>query len=400
MNILIIDDSFTQRFGLRQLLVSDGFKDVVMAESAIEGLKILGINENLEFVENHQNNIDLILMDIKMPKITGIKATQIIKSFPSLYDIPIIIISSSEDLKDLSAAFTAGAIDYIVKPPNEIDLNLRVRSALSLKNEIDKRKARELELVTLNKTLANVLEELADNNIQLEQANTTKDKFFSIISHDLKNPVLAINLGLESLIKYFENFETEEIKDNLNKIHLTSKNISSLLENLLQWARTQTGKINFEPDIFDLNELVLDNLSIMKEYADKKQIQIITDINKYSMVYCDYNMISTVLRNLITNSIKFTKEKGEIIISTLLNPLRKVYEISVQDNGLGIDSETLDNLFKIGTSRSTSGTNNEAGTGLGLILCREFVEINKGNIWVESKLGKGSTFNFTIPARL
>lgn len=230
---------------------------------------------------------------------------------------------------------------------------------------------------------------------ELKESNATKDKFFSIIAHDLKNPFHNIMGFTDILIKNIGKYENEKVLKILETIHDTSKLTYSLLENLLLWAKAHSNKITFKSAKNDLNEIIRENIQIMQGQAIAKDITIETSLYPSAIVRCDKDMITTVIRNLLTNAIKFTKTNGNIKISVD----RKNYDfiVKVSDNGVGISKENIEKLFKIESKFQTKGTNNEIGTGLGLILCKEFVELHYGKIWVESELGKGSTFMFTIP---
>ncbi len=239
-------------------------------------------------------------------------------------------------------------------------------------------------------------ENLVEANAHLQELNSTKDKFFSIIAHDLKNPFNTI-LGFSELLNMKYNKLSEEKKLRyMEVIYSSSKSIYNLLENLLQWARTQTDKIAFEPIVFSLKQLVEQNLNLLKENITTKKINIEHKIEDSCDVYADRNMINAVIRNLLTNAIKFTHSGGDIAI----NSLRKDghIEISIKDSGIGMSQEEIKNLFRVDANFSRSGTDGETGTGLGLILCNEFIIKNGGKIWVESDPGKGSRFLFTLPA--
>jgi PAS domain S-box-containing protein len=230
---------------------------------------------------------------------------------------------------------------------------------------------------------------------QLRDLNATKDKFFSIIAHDLKNPFQTL-IGLsEFLLENIGNLGKQSVTTYLQAIFESSKITYSLLENLLTWSRLQTGKILFMPVSFDLSFILEQNINLLKSSADRKEIELNCKSGENLFVTGDINMINTVIRNLIGNAIKFTPRKGKIAITYEL--LDSGYcQISVADSGVGIDSERLTTLFEVGQNNSTIGTENEMGSGLGLILCKEFIEKNSGKIWVESILGQGSRFIFTL----
>ena len=238
---------------------------------------------------------------------------------------------------------------------------------------------------------------LQKSEIKLRKLNAQKDKFFSIIAHDLRSPFNSI-LGLSDLLigqielKYYDG-----IDEYASLINQCSQQAMDLLMNLLDWARAQTGRMEFNPEYFELVDLIDDNKRFFEVIAQQKSIIIKTELPNTLIVFADKQMISTIFRNLISNAIKFTKQGGEVKISAE----KKSDEIliSVSDNGIGIEAKRLDKLFRIDESNSTYGTDNEKGTGLGLILCKEFVENHGGKIWVESDEAKGSEFYFTLSSK-
>jgi PAS domain S-box-containing protein len=229
----------------------------------------------------------------------------------------------------------------------------------------------------------------------LEELNTTKDKFFSIIAHDLKNPFQAILGFTELLVTEFKNYKAEEIEFVLNNILNSSKQAYNLLDNLLIWAGSQTGRIEFIPQYVDLEVILLENIELAKMSAARKNILINYNIYNDCKVFGDPNMIDTIVRNLLSNAIKFTQHNGKINVSII--DLDDYCQISVKDTGVGIKNEKIDQLFRIDSKISSPGTDNEKGTGLGLVLCKGFIEKNGGSLRVESELGNGSEFIFTLP---
>ncbi len=230
---------------------------------------------------------------------------------------------------------------------------------------------------------------------QLQEINATKDKFFSIIAHDLKNPFNTILGFSDVLITDFHELEKDEIFKYLSMIHNSSKQAYSLLENLLLWARTQTGNIAFQPQLFDLRSCILDIIELCKNQSARKNISLSSDIKSHSFIIADKNMVNTIILNLLSNAIKFTPQDGKVNIS--VNTRKDCFEISIRDTGIGISPENIDNIFRLDRKTTTLGTERETGSGLGLILCKEFVSKHGGALWVESESGKGSTFKFTIP---
>lgn len=246
----------------------------------------------------------------------------------------------------------------------------------------------EIKLNEINKIIELQKIELAEN-IKL------KDKFFSIIAHDLRSPFSGL-IGLSDIMtKEIETFTKEEIRNFSEVINKSANNTFNLLNELLDWSRIQIGKMPFQPEIYNVKGFIEDTVSINWQKAKSKNIKIDIKLDTDLMCYCDNSMILTVLRNLISNAIKFTNVGGEIIISSLI--VHDECIISVKDDGVGISKKNLDKLFSIDSKLTTSGTANEIGTGLGLILCKEFIEKHGGRIWVESEEGIGSNFQFTLP---
>lgn len=230
---------------------------------------------------------------------------------------------------------------------------------------------------------------------QLSELNATKDKFFSIIAHDLKNPFFGI-MGLTSMLTDSEHELNEVEKEKiLNEIKELSSRTYKMLENLLNWSRSQTGTIEFHPEKLSLSELIIESKLQLDGSAEVKKIKILADYGEDISVFADRNMIETVLRNIISNSIKFTPNKGSIRITSKHN--NELAVICVEDSGIGMDEEALNELFKIDKTKKSVGTAGEKGTGLGLILCKEFVEKNGGKIWAESILNNGTNIYFSIP---
>ncbi|MCX7985450.1 MAG: ATP-binding protein [Bacteroidales bacterium] len=252
------------------------------------------------------------------------------------------------------------------------------------------------QLIEKQKIIMDQAAQLEQSNEQLRLINASKDKFFSIIAHDLRNPFNVL-IGLSDIM--YRNYDTlppEKIKRYAEIISLSAKSGYNLLENLLQWSRTQTGSMPFTPVMLQLVTLVEETLDLMTGDAERKNISLSYNIDSGIVVWADESMLLTVFRNLISNAIKFTPEGGSVKLSAKLLD-NKMVQISISDTGVGIPQHVIPNLFRIDVSHSTKGTSNEPGTGLGLVLCKEFVEKHGGSIWVESVENKGSTFHFTIP---
>ncbi len=240
--------------------------------------------------------------------------------------------------------------------------------------------------------------ELIKKNMQLENLNNTKDKLFSILSHDLKNAVGSFKNLSDLLHDNYEDLTETEKRDFVLMIQDSSKKLFMLLENLLTWSRSQRGLIQFSPAPHEIHKLIQKNINLIREQLKTKKITLINEVDGDLIAYFDYSMIDTVVRNLLSNAVKFTDLEGMIIISTgSVNGQDDRIRISIEDSGIGMDKRTLNRLFRITQQKSKKGTQGEQGSGLGLIICREFVEKNGGRIWAESKLYEGTKFHFTLP---
>ncbi|GEC70897.1 Signal transduction histidine kinase [Flavobacterium flevense] len=234
-----------------------------------------------------------------------------------------------------------------------------------------------------------------EKEMQVKKLLDDKDKFFSIIAHDLRGPFNGI-IGLSELLLENDNqLKPKETNEFIQLIHQSSKNVYSLLENLLTWAQSQTGSLEFSPKKIEISPIINKTISLLDNIAKSKNIRIESKIKNEEYAFADKDMLETIFRNLISNAIKFTENNGEVQLSITRENNQIVF--SVQDNGIGIPPEKITNLFAINHRNTTSGTNDETGTGLGLMLCKDFVKKHGGKIWVESEIGKGSNFKFSIP---
>jgi len=245
--------------------------------------------------------------------------------------------------------------------------------------------------ITERKKIQNAL---VDNENKLKELNSTKDKFFSIIAHDLKNPFNQLIGFTNLLLSNIRDYTLNEIEEYLTLLNKSAKNGYSLLENLLEWSRTQTGKKQVILQEIYLKDVIYKNIELFSANAKSKNISLLAKVPNNLFINADYNMIMTVFRNLISNALKFTNRNGTVKIEAVQN--NKFVKISIIDNGVGISEDEKNKLFRIDINHSTRGTENESGTGLGLILSKEFIELNGGTISVESELGKGTTFYFTL----
>lgn len=260
-----------------------------------------------------------------------------------------------------------------------------VREKRVLEEKIGERTA---EIARKNRSL----EEQRD---ELNELNATKDRFFSILAHDLKNPFSSLYSLSELVVENYVHMNEEEKLTTLRKINQSSELIYNLLENLLTWSRSQRGNLEFSPEEFNLSKLVDVNLNLHRVAAEKKKLNLLAELPEDLKVIADREMINTVLRNLINNAVKFSHPGGKIEVKVTTQP--ELIQLRVRDEGTGISAENMEKIFRIDTKFKQAGTGGEKGTGLGLILCRDFVEKNGGRIWCESELGSGTAFYFTIP---
>jgi signal transduction histidine kinase len=230
---------------------------------------------------------------------------------------------------------------------------------------------------------------------ELLTLNATKDKFFRIIHHDLLNPFTAIHSTADFLDKFYDRIEEKKRKNYVGMILGSSERLLKLMDNLFAWVKTQSGEIDYKPEKVDMAETVKSNLELLKNNLHAKEIMIDVKCAKHCFVIADRNMTDTIVRNLIANAIKFTFNKGLIKLSVTSRTGR--VRLTIEDNGIGISKENIDKLFKVSETFSTPGTNDEKGTGLGLILVNEFLDLNRGRITVKSKPGKGSKFTIELP---
>ncbi len=263
-----------------------------------------------------------------------------------------------------------------------------------LKNSESLKEANKL-LVDKQQLILVQSEEMLKTNEQLSHLNATKDKLFSIIAHDLRNPFNAVFGFSELLIKKIKTLPHEKVLRYLGLIYTASRSGNSLLENLLQWSRSQTGRIAFDPVRLNLLEIAEEVVNLMEGDAERKNISIQQLIDQDIIVFADENMLKTIFRNLISNAIKFCNENGTVTLNYGI--VGKKVEVTIADTGVGIPPENQSKLFKIEKTVTTKGTANETGTGLGLIICKEFIDKHNGKIWVESEIDKGSKFIFTLP---
>lgn len=319
---------------------------------------------------------DLILLDVMMPGIDGFETCRRLKANAATRDIPVLFMTALTDMVSKVKGFAAGGVDYITKPFQIEEVLARVQAHLTIRRQ---------------------QQEIAAQREQLRTLNAHKDKFFSILAHDLRNPVTGF-LAMSHILEDFDNLALEQRATITSQFRDLSRNLFALLENLLTWSQVQQGMLNCYPQEAPFMAFVDRNFKLLRPTADQKQLQLQHRIQDDLLVMGDVMMIDTIVRNLLSNAIKFTRPGGVITMSADYAP--HLATVTVTDTGIGIPAEKLPDLFRIDAKYQRDGTAGEKGTGLGLILCKEFVERNGGRIWAESEVGRGAIFRFTLPARL
>ena len=363
--ILIVDDVMSNVLLLKVLLTNEKFAIATASNG----------RQALEQVE--KENPDLVLLDVMMPDMSGFEVAQHLKSNPNTADIPIIFLTALNSTADIVKGFQVGANDFISKPFNKEELIIRVTHQISL--------------VAAKRLILSKTEEL-------QRTIAGRDKLYSVIAHDLRSPMGSIKMVLNMLIL---NLPSEkigaEMYELLTMANQTTEDVFSLLDNLLKWTKSQIGKLNVVYQDVDLVEVTDGVIEIFSMVASLKKIRIHEMKPEKMMVNADIDMLKTVVRNLLSNAIKFSKENSEVLVK--MEEVDGMAVVSVQDYGCGISEGGQKKLLHTDTHFSTFGTNNEEGSGLGLLLCKDFVVKNGGKLWFTSKEGEGSIFSFSIPVK-
>ena len=362
--ILIVDDVVSNVLLLKILLTNEKFQVC----TASNGKQCIEVAQN--------EHPDLILLDVMMPDLNGFDTAVILKKDPSTQEIPIIFLTALNNPNDLVKGFQVGANDFLTKPFNKEELVMRVMH--------------QIQLVAAKRIIVR-------QNEELKRTISNRDKMYSVIAHDLRSPMASIRMVLNLAVNVVSpEIVGDEIFGLLDKANRESEETHDLLDNLLKWTKSQTGRLNVVYQDIDLDDIVPGVVDIFKMIAEMKKIDLkYLPAEEKLIVRADNDMIKTIIRNFLSNAVKFTPAgKGIEVFYTREGDFAR---ISVRDHGVGVAPERVETIFHKG--ETTYGTGGEEGSGLGLQLCQDFARKNGGEAKVESTLGEGSTFSFTIPLK-
>ncbi|WP_207690445.1 hybrid sensor histidine kinase/response regulator [Desulfonema limicola] len=355
--ILVVDDEEDLLELLRYNLAAEGF-NVTCSESGEDALDL--VKDLLP---------DLILLDIMMPGLDGIETCNLLKKGSSTKDIPVIFITALSDTPDKVKGLKTGAVDYISKPFKKEEVLARIETHLNICSQKKK----------------------------LKEVNAQKDDFFSIIAHDMRNIFNGLTGTSWLISEAVNNDNYQNMKTLAKRMNESSENAYSLLENLLKWSRLQKDCIKYEPQRISINELVSRVVNNFKANAHMKTITLSYSVPPDTWAVADINMTDIIMRNLVSNAVKFTEKGGRV--SIYAKNTGDYIEISVCDTGTGICEQDFHKIMRIDVKYKKEGTEGEQGTGMGLLLCKDFIEKNQGTIKIKSKPGIGSEFTIRLPAQ-
>ena len=360
--ILIVDDVVSNVLLLKILLTNEKFQVCTASNGKM----------CIEMAKSEHP--DLILLDVMMPDLNGFDTAVILKKDPETQEIPIIFLTALNNPSDLVKGFQVGANDFLTKPFNKEELIMRVMH--------------QIQLVAAKRIIIR-------QNEELKRTISNRDKMYSVIAHDLRSPMASIRMVLNLAVNVVsKDIVGEEIFGLLDKANRESEETHDLLDNLLKWTKSQTGRLSVVYQELDLDDIVPGVVDIFKMIAEMKKIELkYIPADEKLIVHADNDMIKTIIRNFLSNAVKFTPEGKSVEV--FYKREGDFARISVRDHGVGIEPDRVEAIFH--TGETTYGTGGEEGSGLGLQLCQDFARKNGGDARVESTLGEGSTFSFTIP---
>ncbi|MBF0228685.1 MAG: hybrid sensor histidine kinase/response regulator [Desulfamplus sp.] len=362
--ILIVDDNPTNLKVLFEYL------------SGEKGYKIFIAKNGREALERTANaKPDIILLDIMMPEIDGYETCRRLKEQKETEDIPIIFLTAFADTDSKIKAFNRGAVDFIVKPFNQDEVLARINTHL---------------------TISRQKKELEKTNNELAKANASKDKLFSIVAHDMRNKLFGLTGSIEMVESFFNDLTDDEKRDRIRAMSTSAQQMYKLFENLFTWARMQTDSIEVVTENINVGVIASEIIEFFKVDAEAKGISLLSDVKAGCDVMYDKNMLSFIIRNLIHNAIKYCDSGNSITISC--KEENGYHRISVKDTGIGMKKEVCDSIFKVGVRSSKPGTRKEGGSGLGLMVAKDFAELNHGSLTIESEENVGTEVILSLPA--
>ena len=353
--ILIIDDNPMNLMLASHVLEGKGYSTRT-AEDGKTGLS-----------EIEKEIPSLILLDVNMPEIDGFEVCRLINKNEKWKEIPIIFLTANSQTEDLVEGFEAGGVDYITKPFKSEELLVRVKNHL----------------------------ELAESRITIIEMNKSRDKLYSIIAHDIRSPLSGILQTIDAIDQGYFDPCSEDFKEIIHHLRIRTKDTSTLLTSLLQWTRLQDENASLHFKETNLALVINSCIQLLEANAVEKKIIISNYIQEDLEAWCDEVSIHTIFRNIISNAIKFTSQNGSIDITA--SKTNSEVKICINDNGVGMSNETIQLIFEENKHYSSSGTANEQGTGLGLMLVKDFIKKNNGKIDIVSKIGEGTSFSVILP---
>jgi signal transduction histidine kinase len=352
------------------LIVDDVAENIQIVAGVLkdEGYSMAFATSGSAALDSARNNpFDLILLDVMMPEMDGFETCRRLKADPETADSTVIFLTAKTDLESVVRGFELGGRDYITKPFNSAELSARVRTHVELKR----------------------------NAAHLEKLNSAKDRFISILANELKGPFVGLNGVLKMVDEQYDVLEREMLRDYISLSRKASDQLLELVENLLTWSSMRTDGLPFAPRPIDLSESINQTASDLKEALESKELVLDNQVEEGSFAFADEGMTRIVLKNLLTNAAMFTQQGGSMGIEAQAEADR--LKVRVWDTGVGISEEDRHNLFHIDKRVKRKGTAGEMGTGMGLIVCRELIERNGGEIWLTSQPGQGTEVFFTLP---
>jgi len=352
------------------LIIDDNPMNLMLASHVLEGhgyLTRTAEDGKLGIAEIEQEVPSLILLDVMMPEMNGFEVCRLINKNEKWKEIPIIFLTANSQTENLVEGFDTGGVDYIIKPFKSEELLVRVKNHL----------------------------ELAHSKKTIIEMNKSRDKLYSIIAHDVRSPLSGILQTIDAIDQGYINPDSEDFKEIIHHLKIRTKDMSTLLSSLLQWTRLQDENVTLQFKETNISLIINSCIQLLEVNATEKDIIISNYIHEDLEAWCDEVSTHTIFRNIISNAIKFTPKSGSINISA--SKTNSEVRICIKDNGIGMSNEIIQLIFEENKHYSSSGTANEQGTGLGLMLVKDFIMKNNGKIDIVSKIGEGTNFSVILP---